>query len=168
LNRVSRLERRTVDFEVVRQRVGARYFICELIAGNPEFAHHIVYEDENAVAILNKYPALYGYVLVAPRQHREEVTGDFRRANYLELQDVVYRDGEAIRRVVPTERLYILSLGSQQGNRHVHWHLAPLPPDVPLEEQQLAALKTDLCLDLSDEEFDDLASRLRQEIARIN
>ena len=42
--------------------------------------------------------------------------------------------------MVPAERLYVLSLGSQQGNRHVHWHLAPLPPGVPYPEQQLAAL----------------------------
>jgi hypothetical protein len=26
------------------------------------------------------------------------------------------------------------------GNRHVHWHLAPLPPGVPYEDQQLAAV----------------------------
>ena len=31
----------------------------------------------------------------------------------------------------PTERLYLLSLGSHQGNAHVHWHIAPLPPGVP-------------------------------------
>ena len=66
------------------------------------------------------------------------------------------------RQVVPTERLYLLSLGSQQGNRHVHWHVAPLPPDVPFEQQQLAALNTDLCLDLSEDEFADLAERLRR------
>ena len=43
---------------------------------------------------------------------------------------------------MPTERLYVLSLGSQQGNRHVHWHVVPLPPGVPYEEQQLAVLDT--------------------------
>jgi hypothetical protein len=29
--------------------------------------------------------------------------------------------------VVPTERMYCLSLGSQECNAHVHWHIAPLP-----------------------------------------
>jgi diadenosine tetraphosphate (Ap4A) HIT family hydrolase len=38
----------------------------------------------------------------------------------------------------PTERRYVLSLGSQQGNRHVHWHVVPLPPGVPYHEQQTA------------------------------
>jgi diadenosine tetraphosphate (Ap4A) HIT family hydrolase len=157
--------RRGVDFEALRRRLGDRCFICELIAGNPEFPHHIVYEDDAAVAFLNAYPPLYGYVLVAPREHREQVTSDFSRAEYLELQDVVRRVGEAVRQVVPTERLYILSLGSQQGNRHVHWHVAPLPPDVPFEQQQLAALDTNVCLDLSGVEFEELAARLQAALA---
>jgi diadenosine tetraphosphate (Ap4A) HIT family hydrolase len=159
-----RVARRVVDFEALRQRVGERCFICELLAGNPEFPHHVVYEDDTAVAFLNAYPPLYGYVLVAPREHKEQVTGDFTREEYQQLQDVVHRVGEAIRSVVPTERLYILSLGSQQGNRHVHWHLAPLPPGVPFEEQQLAAIEAEV-LDLSDAELEQLAARLRAALA---
>jgi diadenosine tetraphosphate (Ap4A) HIT family hydrolase len=156
--------RRVVDFEVLRQRIGDRCFICELIAGNPEFPHHIVYKDAATVAFLNAYPPLYGYVLVAPREHQEQVTGDFTRTEYLQLQEVVRRVGEAVRQVVPTERLYILSLGSQEGNRHVHWHVAPLPPGVPFEQQQLAALNADV-LDLSEAEFEELAARLRAALA---
>lgn len=67
--------------------------------------------------------------------------------------------------MVPTERLYILSLGSHQGNRHVHWHVAPLPPGVPFEEQQFAALDTNVCLDLSDDELSELARELRAAIS---
>ena len=161
------MKTRTVDFHAMRERVGDRCFICELVAANPEFAHHVVYEDEQAIAFLNRDPALYGYVLVAPRQHREQVTGDFTVDEYLQLQEVVHRVGEAIRAVVPTERLYILSLGSQQANRHVHWHLAPLPPGVPFEQQQLAALDTHDCLDLSEEQFADLARQIREAVTHI-
>lgn len=46
----------------------------------------------------------------------------------------------AIAEVVPTERMYSLSLGSHQGNAHLHWHLAPLPPGVPYDQQQYHAL----------------------------
>lgn len=159
------MERRSVDFDAIRTELAGRCFICELLAGNPDFEHRVIYEDDSTIAFLNKYPVLYGYVLVAPREHREQVTGDFDRKEYLALQDVVRRVGEAIRRVVPTERLYVLSLGSQEGNRHVHWHLAPLPPGVPYEKQQLAALNTDDCLDLGESELDDLAERLRATLA---
>ena len=150
-----------VDFDALRTELGGRCFICEMLAGNPNFAHHVVYEDDGTIAFLNRYPTLYGYVLVAPKEHREQVTGDFTTAEYLNLQAVIHSVGEAIRQVVPTERLYILSLGSQQANRHVHWHLVPVPPGLPLKQQQLAALDSDVVLDLSKAEQADLASRLR-------
>jgi diadenosine tetraphosphate (Ap4A) HIT family hydrolase len=153
--------RKRVDFNAIREELRGRCFICEMLAGNPEYEHQVVYEDERAVAFLNRYPALYGYVLVAPKDHREQVTGDFSLDEYLLLQAVVHRVGEAIRQVVPTERLYILSLGSQQANRHVHWHLAPAPPGLPFEQQQLGALDSNVVLDLTQAEQADLASRLR-------
>lgn len=152
--------RRTIDWAEVRREVGGRCFICELVAGNPEFEHHIVYEDEHAIAFLQKFQTLHGYVIVAPKEHREQVTGDFHLDEYLALQRVVHRVGEAVRQAVPTERLYLLSLGSQAGNSHVHWHVAPLPPGLPFEQQQLAALDTDEGLDLSDDELADLARRI--------
>lgn len=143
-------------------------FICEMVAGNPAYAHEIVYKDDVAIAFLNKYPPLYGYVLVAPRQHREQVTGDFTPAEYLALQQVIYRLAEAVRQVVRPERVYILSLGSQQGNRHVHWHIAPLPFGVPFEQQQLAALHLkDGFLQLSPDEQTALSQQLRETLAAI-
>ncbi len=135
-----------------------------MLASNPEFRHHVVYEGELAVAFHNRYPVLYGYVLVAPTEHREQVSGDFRRDEYLALQGVVYLVGEAVRRVIRTERLYILSLGSQDGNRHVHRHIAPLPPGVPFDQQQLAVLDSNRVLDLGDGEMVDLATELRRAI----
>jgi diadenosine tetraphosphate (Ap4A) HIT family hydrolase len=144
-------------------------FICELVAGNPDYHHHIIYQDDTAIAFLNKYPTLYGYTLVAPKEHLEQVTSDFTLHEYLALQRVVYRVAEALRRVVPSERVYILSLGSQQGNRHVHWHIAPLPPGVPYREQQLEALRMEKgVLQLSDEQMASLAQRIRQALHRVS
>lgn len=90
------------------------------------------------------------------------VTGDFTSDEYLALQALVYRVGEAVRQLVETERLYIMSMGSDQANRHVHWHVAPLPPGVPFEKQQFAAFMAEAgYLDLSDSETEELASGLR-------
>ena len=86
---------------------------------------------------------------------------------YLQLQRLIYQAAEAIRHVVPTERLYILTPGSQQGNRHVHWHLAPLPPGVPHEQQQAAAIDISRgVLAIPDEEMASLARSIRQEMER--
>lgn len=142
-------------------------FVCEMLAGNPDYQHHIIYESETAVAFLNKYPKLYGYTLVAPKKHCEQVTGDFSLEEYLALQRFIFCVAEALRQTVPTERIYVLSLGSQQGNRHVHWHVAPLPPGMPYEEQQMEALKPSRgVLKLSDEEMAALARNIRQALER--
>ena len=155
-----------VDAYVRRTQSGA-CFICEIVAGNSNYCHHVVYEDDVAIAFLNKYPTLYGYTLVAPKQHCEQVTGDFSWDEYLHLQRVVYRVAEAVRQAGPTERLHILSLGSQQGNRHVHWHIAPLPPGVPYAEHQLEALNFENgILAMSDAEMAALAARIREALGR--
>ena len=78
------------------------------------------------------------------------------------LRGWIYQVGRALEAVVPTERLYVLSLGSQQANRHVHWHLAPLPPGVPYADQQLAALmKSRGLVALPAEESSRLAAAIR-------
>lgn len=137
-------------------------FICELVAGRLN-GNHVIYQNEEYIAFLNKYPMLYGYALVAPALHKEQVTGDFTLEEYLALQRAVYHVAEAVRRTVEAERIYILSLGSQQGNRHVHWHLAPLPYGIPFKQQQLEALRVENgVLDITEPEMAMLAERIRQ------
>jgi hypothetical protein len=57
----------------------------------------------------------------------------------------------------PAERLHVLSIGSRQATATCTWHLAPLPPGVPFEQQQLAALDTDRGLDIGEGELEELA-----------
>ena len=79
---------------------------------------------------------------------------------------MVYGVADGVRAVLQPERIYILSLGSQAANAHVHWHVAPLPPGVAFEKQQLEALSWERgILDLSDGDMAALANRLRPEIA---
>jgi diadenosine tetraphosphate (Ap4A) HIT family hydrolase len=110
-------------------------FVCEIVAGVNELPQHFVYEDDEAVAFLDAFPRAYGYTLVAPKEHREQVTGDFSMEEYLNLQRLVYRVTEAVHEEVGAERMYLYSFGSKQGCAHVHWHV-PLPPGVPYEDQQ--------------------------------
>ena len=160
------IDREPFDLDAYVQRITTSpCFICKIVADDPAYPHHVIYADADAIVFLNKYPTLAGYTLVAPRQHREHVTSDFTLAEYLALQQLVYQVAEALRRSLPTERIYILSLGSQQGNAHVHWHIAALPPDVPFEQQQFAALKLDAgTLPLSDDEMRELARTIRQHL----
>ena len=131
-------------------------FVCGILAGDPDFAgHHVVYEDKDAVAFLNRWPTQYGYTLVVPKKHREQATADFTVDEYLALQRVVYRVAEAV-------RMYVMSLDSNEGNAHVHWHVVPLPPGTPYDEQQFAALmlETAGALDIPEDEQAGLAARI--------
>ena len=154
--------RKPFDLDTYIQDIQSKpCFICEMIAGRLD-GNTVIYRDETFIAFLNKYPMLYGYALVAPIQHKEQVTGDFTLDEYLRLQRGVYQVAEAVRRSVETERVYILSLGSQQGNRHVHWHVAPLPYGVPFKEEQLDALHIKKgVLELAEEEMAELAGLIR-------
>lgn len=133
-------------------------FICEIVSGRAEHPRQIVYRDDVAIAFFNRYPTLVGYCLVAPIEHREGVVDDFTDR----------RVGRAVSRVVPTERLYVLSLGSRDGNAHVHWHVAPLPPGVPYEDQQFRSLMVETAgyHDIPLAQREDLAERVRRAIAR--
>jgi diadenosine tetraphosphate (Ap4A) HIT family hydrolase len=142
-------------------------FICRLIEGDPSLPpHHIIWRAQEAVAFLDRLPTVFGSVLVAPTAHREQVTGDFTLHEYLALQRIVYQVAEAVRDTLRPERVYILSLGSQQANAHVHWHIVPCPPETPLEQQQLALLNAEEqgIVRVQDEEGEALAARLRSQL----
>lgn len=163
------LPRQPLDLETYerRSREGP-CFVCETLAGNPDYPHDILWMDDHAVAFLARFTTLLGHTLVAPRAHRERVTADFGIDEYLALQRLVHRVGEAVRREVPTERLYLMSLGSLSGNRHVHWHVAPLPPGVPYAAQQFAAFSPERgVVALPKDEIADLARRIRRRIEQL-
>ena len=163
-------QRQPVDIAAYVQRTQNNpCFICEIVARRAGGQRPIIYEDDRAIVFFSLHQLLYGYTLVAPRKHCEQVTGDFTLEEYLALQRIVYRVAEALRQEVPTERMYLLSLGSQQGNRHIHWHIAPLPPGVPYEEQQLAALSLKQGgLAVPDEELSSLAERIRTRLDKLD
>lgn len=155
--------RHPFDLETYVRRVRTGpCFICQIVERDPTNPHHVILETQTAIVFLAKYVVLHGYCLVAPKQHVTQVTADFSLEAYLELQTIVYRVAEALRATIPTERVYILSLGSNQGNAHVYWHVAPLPHGVPYEQQQFHALMTEHgVLHVEEQELADLATRLR-------
>jgi diadenosine tetraphosphate (Ap4A) HIT family hydrolase len=103
------------DSERYLRLVRRACFVCELLAGNPDYAHHVVYRDATAVVFLSRFPLWVGHLLVVPTAHREHAVDDFTPAEYLAVQQVLHAGGRALTTCVDTERLYVLSLGSQQG-----------------------------------------------------
>jgi diadenosine tetraphosphate (Ap4A) HIT family hydrolase len=156
-----------LDREGYLSQVAEGCFLCRLVEGDPTLPdHHVIWRSAEAIAFLNRYPTVYGSVLVAPVKHREGVTGDFSLQEYLELQRVVHAVAEAVRQALQPERVYILSLGSQQGNAHVHWHIVPCPPGLPFDEQQVALLDARArgILELAPGEGEALVARLQSHL----
>ncbi|WP_084964469.1 HIT family protein [Thermoactinospora rubra] len=144
-------------------------FVCAVVAGDP--AHdleEIVFDDGENIAFLARYPTLKGYVIVAPKRHVEHVVRDLDEACFLRLMRVIRKVALAVEAVVPTERTYLLSLGSRQGNAHLHWHIAPLPPGVPYERQQYHALMAENgVLPWDRGQAVELAGRIRDTLGRL-
>ena len=155
------------DLSAYEQRVRTGgCFVCNARDGVAGFEHEIVYDDGEHLAFLARWPTMRGYVLVCPRRHVEHNFRDLDRNAYLRLQDVVYRVASAVESVVPSERTYALSLGSQQGNSHLHWHIAPLPPGTPYDQQQYHALMQEYgVIGQTPAEAAALATQLRQALA---
>lgn len=138
-------------------------FICGLLSGDPAYTHHVVAEDDDTIIFLSKYPTLPGYCLVSPKDHIEDLADGLSLADYLALQAKIQRLSRALKRVFDAERIYVLSLGSQQGNSHLHWHVVALPKGVPYEQQQYHALMAEHgVLAFSEAEMADMAARIRQ------
>jgi diadenosine tetraphosphate (Ap4A) HIT family hydrolase len=152
------------DRESYLQQASQGCFLCRLVEGDPTLPpHHIIWSNEEAIAFLDRFPTVFGYALVAPTAHMEQVTGDFTLHQFLSLQRIVHAVGEAVRQLLRPERIYVLSLGSQQRNAHVHWHIVPCPPGVPVSQQQCALIdrRNRGVLQLTDEDGAVLASQIR-------
>lgn len=142
-------------------------FICAFLAGDPDYDHEVVLEDEDHIAFLDRYPTLPGKVLVAPKPHLEHVIRDLDEAAYLRLMRFVRIVAQAIESAMPVDRTYLYTLGSQQGNAHLHWHIAGLPPGVPYRDQQFQALMTENgVLDQSEHDRARIADQLRTAAAQ--
>ena len=134
--------------------------MCAYLAGHSEYKHERIFIDDDVVAFLSRYPTLFEYTIVAPRAHIVDVTGN--RKLFRRVVDVVHDVAEALKATLPTERVYLMSLGSHQGNAHVHWHVAPLPPGVPYDCQQFHAVMAENgVLEVTPEQQAALAVRIR-------
>lgn len=160
------MDRKAMDLEGYMERArSGPCFVCAFVAGDPAYAHHTVYEDDAHVAFLDRWPTLPGKVLVAPKAHVEHAVRDLDEAAYTRVMLVVRKVALAVEQVFDAERTYLYSLGSQEGNSHLHWHIAALPPGVPYEEQQFHVLMTENgVLDVSPDEMAGLAARIRDAV----
>lgn len=160
------MQKEPVDLTTYESRArDGQCFVCAAVARRPGYRHEVVYEDESHIAFLDRWPTVPAKVLVAPKKHVEQVIADIDDVAFHRLMGVVRLVALAVEAVVAPERTYLLSLGSQAGNAHVHWHVAGLPPGLPYAEQQFHALMAEHgVLRQSAADVQRLGRRIRQTI----
>lgn len=123
-----------------------------------EIPSYKIAEDEHCYAFLDINPLAKGHTLVVPK----------KEIDYLfDVEDEIYRKlftfskqvAKAIEKVIPCERVGIAVLGLEVP--HAHIHLIPINSIYDIEFSRPK-------LKLSEEEFEDIASRIRQEYEKIN
>lgn len=98
---------------------------CDVLAGK-KFGHFI-YEDENYVALLDKYPIDVGHSLVMPKKHYEKIV-DMDEDKVGELFAKIPKIAKAILKATNADAF---SLGQNNGRAakqiipHVHVHIIP-------------------------------------------
>ena len=98
---------------------------CEIVQGKKD--GYFIYEDENYVAFLDKYPIDTGHSLVMPREHFEKIT-DMTAEKVGELFSKIPKIAKA---VIEATKADAFSMAQNNGRAakqivpHVHIHIIP-------------------------------------------
>jgi diadenosine tetraphosphate (Ap4A) HIT family hydrolase len=90
----------------------------------------VLAEREAAVAVLDRFAARPGHVLVVLRRHAERV-GELSWAEYAAVQRLAWEAARVLEEALQPRRVYIAALGSADRRAisfpHHHVHVVPLP-----------------------------------------
>lgn len=99
--------------------------LCDILEGKKQ--GHFIYEDENYVALLDKYPIDVGHSLVMPRKHYEKIV-DMSEEMVGELFSKIPKIAKAVLKATNADAF---SIGQNNGRAakqiipHVHVHIIP-------------------------------------------
>ncbi len=122
---------------------------ADLVAGR--VARHVIYEDEEHLAVLAPSPVKPGHTLVLTKRAHPYVF-DLSEAEHAALWKVAQRVARHLKSALPCERVCVAVVGWEV--RHVHVHLVPTDrggefpplPGTPAQEGELTALRQRLSL----------------------
>ena len=118
---------------------------------NGEIPSHKIAEDENYYAFLDINPLKKGHTLVVPKQETDYLF-DLDDQTLGGMMVFAKRIARAINRVIECKRVGVVVLGMEVP--HAHIHLIPL-------EKEIDASFTQPKLKLSEEEFEEIAEKIR-------
>jgi histidine triad (HIT) family protein len=132
---------------------------CEIVSGEAE--GHIVHQDDDVIAFLDRAPLIKGHVVVAPRAHVEtldDLSGDLIAPLFAAVQRV----SRALQHSLGADgSLTLANTRVSQSVPHVHVHVVPRRRGDGLFRAGMVWVRTRY----GDGEAAQLAARLREAIA---
>ncbi len=98
---------------------------CEIVQGKKD--GHFIYEDENYVAFLDKYPIDTGHSLVMPREHFEKIT-NMTAEKVGELFSKIPKISKAVIEATKADAFSVAQNNGRAAKQivpHVHIHIIP-------------------------------------------
>ena len=120
---------------------------CDILDGKREA--HIVYEDEDHIAFLDKYPIDDGHTLVIPKKHYERITDmDSKDVGHIfslipkiakavlsgadaDAFSLAQNNGKAAKQIIPHVHIHIIP---RYNNKGTVWTKRQIPTDDVLSE----------------------------------
>jgi histidine triad (HIT) family protein len=136
---------------------GLPCIFCDVVSGDN--SHHIVYEDEQFMGFLDKYPLNPGHTQLIPKKHYRWVW-DIENAELGFLFMKAKRIAKALQEVFSTE--WVIADTGGIGVPHAHIHLVPRYEDDGHGELP----DPKILREISDDEMAALAEKIRTAISR--
>ena len=103
-------------------------FICDLTQAEPSEENLLLYRNEHAMVLMNKYPYNNGHILVAPVGHTADLT-ELTETEYGGTMELFRFSLKALENLMDPEGFNAgLNLGKTGGaglEEHVHFHIVP-------------------------------------------
>jgi len=103
-------------------------FICDLTRAEPSEENLLLYRNEHAMVLMNKYPYNNGHILVAPVAHTSDLS-ELSESEYGETMELFRFSLKALESLMNPEGFNAgLNLGKSGGaglEEHVHFHIVP-------------------------------------------
>ena len=123
-----------------------------------EIPSYKVAENEDFYAFLDIAPMAKGHTLVIPKHVEDDYIFNLDSETYMGLCAFARKVAQAIKAALPCKRVGVAVLGMEVP--HTHIHLVPLQTEADMDFREAK-------LELSSEEFAQIASSINQEYVKI-
>jgi histidine triad (HIT) family protein len=125
---------------------------------NGEIPSYKVAENEDFYAFLDIAPLAKGHTLVIPKKVEDDYIFNLESETYMGLCAFAREVAKALEAAVPCKRVGVAVLGMEVP--HTHIHLVPMQSEADMDFRKAK-------LELSPEEFKEIASSIYQEYVKV-